>query len=339
MEILELAKYWYYRHIDNFSEKNISKYKKLDDKINRLEMYLKDSPFNLKNGLCIKDKVLLRLQASFYYGKDFKDYIKELKTGVFKIIWDKEPDRLTWNKYFAKNPTDDNKIDYAAHKRIHSYNSNAKYSIVEMIGDSNTEDKIDEITFNNELRSIHIIENKNLEIVDIIPSIEYFAETYAFYFESKGTGTIRTEQNQEILDDLELLLKKIEPSLKMEFEEFIFSIGINSEDAISLRGVSNQKEDTRQTKKSQNTDDSMSNKYGYSYKEWVNLKKQHQVEILADLARKDLVNNQNDWWNNFKTEFPDGYSTELGRYRDKLKKKDRHLRFKINGLIFYKGKE
>lgn len=85
--------------------------------------------------------------------------------------------------------------------------------------------------------------------------------------------------------------------------------------------------------------DGMYNKYGYSYYDWKNLTKQRQVEILADMARKDTVNTQNQWWNNFKAEFPEGYSTELGRYRDKFKIKNRHQQFKINGLIFYKGKE
>jgi len=244
MEILELAKYWYYRIIDTFTKNNISKDKKLDEQFNKIEMFLEDSIFDLKKGLSIKDKVLLRIQASSYYGKDFKEYIKELKTGVFKILWDKEPGGITWDKYFANKPTDYKRIDYAALKRIHPYNRNAMYSIVEMIGVSNTEDKIDEITFNNEIRSIHISENKNLEIVDLIPSAEEFAETYSFYFKSKGTGSIRTEQNQEILDDLELLLKNIQPSLKVEFEKFLLSIGMNDKETNSLNGASNQNDDT-----------------------------------------------------------------------------------------------
>lgn len=240
MENLELAKYWYYRHIDNFSEKNIKKDQKLDWQINKLEMYLKDSPFNVKNGLCIKDKVILRLRAASYYGVDFADYIKDLKTGVFKLIWDKEPDRLTWDEYFDKNPTNDKEIDYAAHKRTRPYDSNAFYSQVESDGKRRKKGRIGEYYFNRKLRGIHLVKNKNLEIIDRKISAEVFANSYTFYYESKGTGTIRTKQNQEILDDLELLLKKIEPSLKKEFEKFLLSIGIDFKNAFPFKDLPKQ---------------------------------------------------------------------------------------------------
>lgn len=91
-------------------------------------------------------------------------------------------------------------------------------------------------------------------------------------------------------------------------------------------------------KKSKNIDDEI---YGYSYKGWNNLYYQKRVEIIAVNARKDIKKTPNYWLKEFQAEFPQprGYSTELGRYRDKLKRKDRHIKFKINGLIFYKGKE
>lgn len=339
MNEIELVKYWYYRHIDNFSEKNIKKDQKLDWQINKLEMYLKDSPFNVKNGLCIKDKVILRLRAASYYGVDFKDYIKDLKTGVFKLIWDKEPDELTWDEYFDKNPTNDKEIDYAAHKRTRPYDSNAFYSQVESDGKRKKKGRIGEYYFNRKLRGIHLVENKNLEIIDKKISAEVFANSYTFYYESKGIGTIRTDHDQEILDDLELLLKKIEPSLKKEFENFLLSIGIDFKNVFSLKDLPKLSEDKPCIKESKDTDDGMHNKYGYPYKDWINLTKQHRVEILADFARKDTKKTQNHWWCEFKAEFPDSYSVELARYRTKLKKTDKHEKFKKNGLNFYKGKE
>ncbi len=231
MNEIELAKYWYYRHIDNFSEENIKKDQKLDWQINKLEMYLKDSPFNVKNGLCIKDKVLLRLQASFYYGADladFEDYIKDLETGEFKLIWDKKPDGLSYEEYFKEpeGKSHDNKRLIAALGRLRPFDKNMFYSLVESNGRRRKKGRVGEYYFNRKLRGIHLVKNKNLEIVHIPPSLKRFAKLYASCHLHANL-----QNDREILEELELLLKKLEPSRVNKFENFLISISINFEKA------------------------------------------------------------------------------------------------------------
>lgn len=105
-----------------------------------------------------------------------------------------------------------------------------------------------------------------------------------------------------------------------------------------LKSMPKQKEDTSRIKESKDTNDGMRNKYGYPYKDWINLTKQHRVEILADMARKDTKIKPTDWRNKFRAEFPEGYSVELGRYTTKFEKQYRNQAFIINGLNFYQGR-
>lgn len=231
MEKLDLAKYWYFRLIDNLSKEKIEKDQKLDWQLNKLGMFLIDNLFDINNGLRIRDKVILRIQASFYYGADrsvFKNLIKELKTGDFKMIWDKNPDGLTYDEYF-KNPevrSTDNKRLITALDRLHPFDKNVFYSIVESVGRRRKKDRIDEHYFNGKLHGIHLVENKNLEIVDFIPSIERFADMYASHYLHSSLPNDR-----KTLEELELFLKKLEPSRVNKFEKFIFSIGIDFEKA------------------------------------------------------------------------------------------------------------
>lgn len=81
-----------------------------------------------------------------------------------------------------------------------------------------------------------------------------------------------------------------------------------------------------------------SNKEGEKGLEWFGLTKQKKVEILADQARADTENTPDYWWNIFKAEFPEGYSTELNRYRNTFKENNRRGKFRINGLTFYNKK-
>lgn len=105
-----------------------------------------------------------------------------------------------------------------------------------------------------------------------------------------------------------------------------------------LKSMPKQKEDTSRIKESKDTDDGNQDKYGYYYKDWINLTKQHRVEILADMARKDTEKKPTDWREKFRAEFPEGYSVELGRYTTKFEKQYRNQAFIINGLNFYQGR-
>lgn len=105
-----------------------------------------------------------------------------------------------------------------------------------------------------------------------------------------------------------------------------------------LKSMPKQKEDTSRIKESKDTDDGNQDKYGYYYKDWINLTKQHRVEILADMARKDTKIKPTDWRDKFRAEFPEGYSVELGRYTTKFEKQYRNQAFIINGLNFYQGR-
>jgi len=77
-------------------------------------------------------------------------------------------------------------------------------------------------------------------------------------------------------------------------------------------------------------------KWGVSYFKWISLSKQAKVELLADKARQDTNLSYHVWHNNFKQEFPDGYSVEMGRYKKKFSYSNRGEQFAINGLAFYK---
>lgn len=165
-------------------------------------------------------------------------------------------------------------------------------------------------------------EAEEYKIINEIPSPMIFAKDYIDQSRYKSSNWLK---------DMEQFLIAITPTpIPTYIENLLEQI-----DKDNLNDVIPKEKQI----KLKDTSEGMRNKYGYFYQDWKNLTKQQQVEILADMARKDTVITQNQWWNNFKAEFPEGYSTELGRYRDKFKIKNRHQQFKINGLIFYKGKE
>ena len=82
--------------------------------------------------------------------------------------------------------------------------------------------------------------------------------------------------------------------------------------------------------------DSEEIKWGVSYSNWISLSKQAKVEHLAGMAREDTNLSYHVWHNNFKLEFPEGYSVEMGRYKKKFRRSNRGEQFAINGLAFYK---
>ncbi len=77
-------------------------------------------------------------------------------------------------------------------------------------------------------------------------------------------------------------------------------------------------------------------KWGIPYYNWISLSKQAKVELLAGMAREDTNLSYHVWHNNFKLEFPEGYSVEMGRYKKKFRRSNRGEQFAINGLAFYK---
>lgn len=175
----------------------------------------------------------------------------------------------------------------------------------------------------------------NYKIIDEVPSPKTFAADYIEQTTDYSPVAIQTEYPQFFsthwLNDMEQFLSAITPKpISTHIENLLDKI---NED--NLNDVIPKEKQI----KLKDTSEGMRNKYGYFYQDWKNLTKQQQVEILAEMARKDLVNTPSHWWNNFKTEFPEGYSVELSRYKNKIKRKNRHQQFKINGLIFYKGKE
>ena len=70
---------------------------------------------------------------------------------------------------------------------------------------------------------------------------------------------------------------------------------------------------------------------------WQQQSKKESVRLLSELARKDEVQSPTWWRARFRSEFPEGYSTELGRVRDKFYREYPGEKFAINGLAFYKG--
>ena len=71
--------------------------------------------------------------------------------------------------------------------------------------------------------------------------------------------------------------------------------------------------------------------------DWQQKSKIERVRLLSELARKDEVQSPTWWRARFRSEFPEGYSTELGRVRDKFYREYPGEKFAINGLAFYKG--
>ena len=71
--------------------------------------------------------------------------------------------------------------------------------------------------------------------------------------------------------------------------------------------------------------------------DWHNKSKKERVRLLSELARKDDAQSSKWWRARFKSEFPEGYSTELGRVRDEFYREYQGRTFAINGLAFYKG--
>ena len=70
---------------------------------------------------------------------------------------------------------------------------------------------------------------------------------------------------------------------------------------------------------------------------WQQSSKKERVRFLSELARKDEAQSPTWWRARFRSQFPEGYSTELGRVRDEFYREYPRGTFAINGLAFYKG--
>ena len=71
--------------------------------------------------------------------------------------------------------------------------------------------------------------------------------------------------------------------------------------------------------------------------DWQQKSKIEKVRLLSVLARRDIAQSPTSWQEKFKSEFPEGYSTELGRLRDEFYRDYPGEKFAVNGLTFYKG--
>lgn len=314
MNNLKLAMYWYYRLTDNYSKEHFKLKKRFGRQKIELEIYLINNGENLKKTITVEGKVILRLQVAKYFGNELKQFLPYLKGSEYKQIWDKKPDDLSYNKWFKQ------KAKFLSREEIHKIVKKRKTDYLYSNKNSEWAEKY--------------LEKENCEIIYMIPSDEGFARAYESHYNNR-----EIESAKEILDDYERVLRMMEPSISIEFDKFLLSIGIEIEGIDFFKEISNQKEVIHHKKNSVDTDDGNQDKYGYYYKDWINLTKQHRVEILADFARKDIKKTSNHWWCEFKAEFPDGYSVELARYKTKFKKTNKHEKFKKNGLMFYKSKE
>jgi len=70
---------------------------------------------------------------------------------------------------------------------------------------------------------------------------------------------------------------------------------------------------------------------------WQQSSKKERVRLLSEFARQDETRPHTWWRARFRSEFPEGYSTELGRVRDEFYREYQGRTFAINGLAFYKG--
>ncbi len=200
MNKIALAKYWYYRLIDNFSDKHFKIDTNFGWKKNALEIYFIKNSIKPQKGLDIKERISLRLDTALYYGKDYKDYIRKSNGKVFKYLWDKKPDELTYSEFLKKKA--------------------GKLSDSELIANAKRIEPF--IYYTDDERNLQeCLDRDGLELIHIIPTPEQLIDKYAFNYFHR-----RHQSAKEELDDLEKFLVGIEPPFDPEFEKFLRSIGI-----------------------------------------------------------------------------------------------------------------
>lgn len=200
MKNLELAKYWYYRLIDNFSDENFKIDTNFGWKKNALEIYLIKNLIKPQKGLDIKERISLRLDAALHYGKDYNDYIQYSNSKICKYLWNKKPDGLTYSKFLKTKA--------------------GKLSDSELITNAKRIKPFTYYTY-DEINLQECLDRDGLELIHIPPTREKFISDYAFNYFHRHHQPAREE-----LDDLEKFLSGIEPPFDPKFKKFLRSIGI-----------------------------------------------------------------------------------------------------------------
>lgn len=301
-----LARYWIYR-LDYILEKELSYSDYHKNLYTKLKSYLIDEgKYGIDSTLHEKIELQYAIPKS-YYNIDY-NRIRDVKfPNLFKNI------KLI-QRYFNKKDGDRHSITtyhYYSKDRIKKYNS---------------------------------LKNKTIYVFNEIPTPKVFIQNYIKLKEFIEDDRFNNFPNFNSDVDFALEIKV----LFEDMNKFLIAITpkpLSDHIETLLDQINQEKLNLVNTKekqvKSQNTDDGMINKYGYSYHEWQNFTKQKQVEIYADMARKDTENTPSHWLKEFQKEFPSpkGYSVQLLRYKKEFKKRNRHEKFKKYGLMFYKGKE
>lgn len=151
----------------------------------------------------IKERISLRLETALHYGKDFQDCIHKSKEAreVYKRLWKKTPDGLTYSEFLEKNKGKRSISDLmAAAKRIEPF-------IYYVDDESNLQE---------------CLNRDNLELIYLLPPTqEKFIDDYTYKYVHRDN-----ELEKKELDNLEKFLTGIELPFDPEFEKFLRSIGI-----------------------------------------------------------------------------------------------------------------
>lgn len=206
MKEIELAKYWYYRLKKQWNANNRND--TIHKRIKLLESYLmKYDYIKLGAELPQKDYLILLLRAAKYYGKDYRLYIPQLKSNLFKYLWDTKPDGLRYDEYlkYHEQKSNNSAVINNALKRLHPYAETLRYETIftPLTEGGNQEDKI--FIENGKKYKISLKKREHLVPIYLVPDENILANSYITY--SKYPDSI---ENIE----LEKLIKQLEPSEK-----------------------------------------------------------------------------------------------------------------------------
>lgn len=226
MKNLELAKYWYYRLKKQWDANNRND--TFRNRLNLLESYLiKYDYIELDAEQPQKDYLILQLRAAKYYGKDYRLYIPDLKTDLFKYLWDTEPDGLRYDEYLIQNKSETDNLEVISNalKRLHPYSETIRYE--QIITPFTEEDDNNDQIFveDGKTHKIRLKKREYLVPIILIPTENILADSYITF--SKYPDSI------EIIE-LKKLFKKIEPSEK-EVSQIIQDILIDQQ--ISIKSL------------------------------------------------------------------------------------------------------
>lgn len=226
MKNLELAKYWYYRLKKQVDANNLNE--TIRNKISLLEAYLiKYNYIELNDELPQKDYLILLLHAAKHYGKDYQLYIPDIKTDLFKYLWDTRPDGLRYDEYLIQNKSETDNLEVISNalKRLHPYSETTRYE--QIITPFTEEDDNNGQIYVENGQKYKIIFKKREYLVPIIliPTENILADSYITF--SKYPDSI------EIIE-LKKLFKKIELSEK-EVSQIIQDILIDQQ--ISIKSL------------------------------------------------------------------------------------------------------